>query len=88
MTWKGFIKESKSYMNHPDYWSEHNAQLYLADGTPDFEYPGWTLADKRKAVLNFWLKFPRAWFRFYWSIFFDWLTNIRKRLHDVLETIA
>ena len=78
MTWRGFVKESKSYMNHPDSWKEWRAQLYLEDGEPDPNYSGWTIADKRKAALEFWQKFPRAWVRYYGSMFIDWLTNNRK----------
>jgi len=74
MAWKGFVKESKSYMNHPDYsdrFVEHKEQLYFIDGSPDPLYPGWTMVDRRKEVIKFWRKFPRAWFRFYWSTFYD-----------------
>lgn len=74
--WKGFLEESKSYMNHPDYWKEWRAQLYLANGEPDPNYPGWTMADKRKAKLKFWRKFPRAWIRFHLSAVRDFFINI------------
>lgn len=59
MAWKGFVKESKSYMNHPDYWHEYNANKFEGDG-------GWTINDKRRTKLEFWLAFPRAFIRFYW----------------------
>lgn len=72
MAWKGFLKESKSYMNHPDYWKECKAQLYLTNGDPDPNYLGWTQADRAKAKLEFWRKFPRAWVRFYWTYLYDW----------------
>ncbi len=72
-SWRGFVRESKSYMNHPDYWMEAKAQLYLADGTPDHNYPGWTDKDRFDAILNFWRKFPRAWLRFHWLVFRDWI---------------
>jgi len=77
MSWKGFLTESKSYMNHPDYWKEWNAQLYLADGQLDPDYPGWTMAGKRKAALKFWKAFPRAWIRFYWLVVRDWFCNLK-----------
>ena len=57
MPWQGFLKESKSYMNHPDHWKEWNAYPYKPDG--------WTAADRRRAKLRFWVHFPVAWVRFY-----------------------
>lgn len=80
--WCGFVEESKSYMNHPNYWKEWKAQLYYEDGTPDPDYPGWTEKDKFYAILNFWRKFPRAWVCFYWQIFHDWIkgTGLKKRI--------
>jgi hypothetical protein len=30
--WKGFIVESKKYMNHPDNWNEWDAYPYKPDG--------------------------------------------------------
>ena len=75
MTWRGFTKESKEYTNYPGLkkgeWAEWNAQLYLADGKPDLNYIGWTNAQRRKAILKFWLQYPRAWLRFHWSIVRD-----------------
>ena len=75
MKWQGFLTESKSYMNHPDLWKEWNAQLYLSDGQPDLDYPGWTMEDRRKAALKFWLSFPRAWIRFHWAVVRDWVLH-------------
>lgn len=57
MAWKGFVVESKSYLNHPDYWKERNSAQVIEGG--------WTMGDKRKAKLIFWLKFPGAFLRFY-----------------------
>ena len=82
-TWRGFVEESKSYMNHPDYWKEWNAALYLEDGiTPDPNYPGWTNRDVFYAILNFWRKFPRSWLRFHWLVFRDWVkgTGLKERI--------
>lgn len=84
MSWRGFVKESKSYMNYPDNWTEWKAQLYLANGEPDPDYPGWTMKDKRTAKLKFWWKFPRAWFRFYGSWFYDYLKCIWRRVSSLL----
>jgi len=64
-TWRGFVEESKRYMNHLDYWKEWKEQLYYEDGTRDTDYPGWTDKDIFYATLNFWRKFPRACIRFY-----------------------
>ena len=61
MSWEGFLVESKKYMNYPDYWNEWDVD---ADWYPD----GWTMADKRRAALLFWLRYPRAWLRFHWSV--------------------
>ena len=77
-TWRGFVEESKSYMNHPDYWKEWKAQLYYEDGTPDPNYPGWTDKDRFYATLDFWRKFPRAWLRFHWLVFRDWIKGTYK----------
>ncbi len=71
--WRGFIAESKSHMNHPDYWKKWQAALYLDDGNVDPNYPGWTIADKRSAKVKFWLSFPRVFSRFYWGEFRHWL---------------
>lgn len=76
-SWKGFLTESKLYMNHPDHWKEWTAQLYLSNGQPDTNYPGWTMGDRRKAVLKFWARFPRAWIRFHWYAVRDWGLNLR-----------
>ncbi len=78
--WRGFVVESKRYMGHPDYsdyWAEYKAQLYLADGTPDPDYTGWTEKDRFRAKVTFWRKFPRAWVRFYWLVFQDWVKAVR-----------
>ena len=63
--WQGFVEESKSYMNHPDYWPERNNK--------DYKLGGWTMRDKRIAALKFWLAFPRAWLRFQRFTFKDWV---------------
>ena len=63
MKWLGFIKESKIYMNYPTYWAEWDAYPYRSDG--------WTMADKRRGKLKFWLAFPRAWLRFHWYMISD-----------------
>jgi len=64
MAWKGFVVESKLYMHHPDCWKEWNCA--------DVVEGGWTLVDKRRAALKFWLAFPKAAIRFYWLCFRDW----------------
>ncbi len=75
--WRGFVEESKSYMNHPDYWKEWKFKLY-----DDDDSTFWTEKDKFYAVLNFWRKFPRAWVRFYWQVFRDWVkeTGLKERI--------
>lgn len=65
VVWKGFVEESKQYMNYPSYWKEWNAHPYKSDG--------WTLASKCKAAIRFWLRFPGAWFRFHWLALSDLL---------------
>ncbi len=79
MTWRGFLTESKSYMNHPDHWKEWQVQLYYSNGDPDPYYPGWTEADRRKAIWKFWRQFPRAWIRFHWSVVCDKFKEVQKR---------
>ncbi len=75
--WQGFLKESKSYMNYPTLhhgrWREWLMQLYLENGDPDLDYPGWTWAEMQKEKLEFWRKFPRAWFIFHWMwLCYEW----------------
>lgn len=62
--WKGFVAESKSYMNHPDCWKGWNRYF-----PHRHELGGWTDADARRAKLKFWRAFPRAWLCFYWATF-------------------
>ena len=59
--WQGFVTESKKYMSYPDYWPE---------------WGGWTMQDKSIAALKFWRAFPRAWLRFHWFTFADWVQRI------------
>lgn len=65
--WRGFLAESKSYMNYPDHWPERNHAGVLEGG--------WTMADKKHAKVEFWLAFPRAWVRFYSSTVLDWIRH-------------
>ena len=58
MTWTNFTEESKKYMNHPKYWNENDAYPYSPNG--------WKLRDKRKASILFWIKYPRAFVRFWY----------------------
>ena len=76
--WRGFIEESKSYMNQPGYWKEWQALLYLDDGNVAPECQFWTVADKRMANIIFWLCNPCTFIRFYWSIFCDWLRGYNR----------
>lgn len=68
--WRGFIKESKSYMNHPDYWPEWLASV-KSDWTGEWTRSG--KKDVKNAKIDFWRKFPRAWMRFHWFILCDWV---------------
>jgi len=63
MSRKGFLVESKAYMNHPDHWHEQNHADVLVGG--------WTAASRQRAKVKFWLAFPRAWLRFHWFILRD-----------------
>ena len=66
--WQGFVKESKSYMNHPDYWAAHRRRNEW------YTLGGWKVWNKASiAALKFWLAFPRAWLRFQWFTLRDWL---------------
>jgi len=56
--WQGFVIESKRYMNHPDFWKQW-------DWLP-YKMSGWTETKRRKAILKFWLAFPRVWIRYHW----------------------
>jgi len=67
MEWQGFIKESKKYMNHPDYWTEYSSILYRENG--------WTVADKRKAAIKFWILFPIPCVKFYCYTLRDWIVK-------------
>jgi len=82
--WKGFLRESKLYMNYPGLWqgqwAQENEQLYFNDGTPDELYPGWTPEEKRKEVFRFWKAFPRAWVKFHWGWLCDSLRPQTRRL--------
>lgn len=80
MAWGGFVKESKSYVNHPDFWLEGRAQLYLANGDPDPNCPGWTEKDRLWATFKFWWVFPRAWCRFYWQVLRDGFRGLLRSL--------
>lgn len=75
MSWRGFVLESKSYMNYPGlwqgYWAESNEQLFLDDGTLDERYPGWTPEERKRETIAFWKKFPRAWIIFYSCQIYD-----------------
>lgn len=68
MAWKGFLTESKLYMNHPDHWKEWNHHTVLEGG--------WTAEGKRIARLEFWKAFPKAWVKFHWHIIRDWIRAI------------
>ena len=81
MAWKGFLTESKLYMNYPDV--SHPDLPWGADsyGWPEWNaYPndpdGWTQADKLNAKIEFWRKFPRAVVRFYLFTVWDWIKAI------------
>jgi len=73
MAWKGFIAESKFYMNYPNgekgYFAEWNYIGVYGDG--------WTVKERRAAKLKFWKAFPRAFVRFYWSFFSDYIRKVR-----------
>jgi len=60
MEWQGFIKESKKYMNHPDFWAENSSR---------------TVADKREAAIKFWISFPIPCLRFYCYTLRDWIVK-------------
>lgn len=64
MAWKGFLAESRSYMGYPTAKEEFAEQDHS-------DLVGGKTAKERKAV--FWKAFPRAWTRFHFLIFKDWL---------------
>jgi hypothetical protein len=70
--WKGFIVESKKYMNHPDNWNEWDAYPYKPDG--------WIPTSKRKASFYFWIKFPKAAMIFYFLIISNFVYNLIVKL--------
>lgn len=53
MAWKGFLKESKSYMGYP----ETRGRCYTCRPLD------W---DETKRMVSFWVKFPKAWIKFNW----------------------
>ena len=69
MAWEGFLPESKKFMHHPDCWNEW-------DSKSDWHPNGWTMKDKHKAVRKFWLGFPKAFVKFCYYTFRDWLRQL------------
>jgi len=72
MAWKGFIAESKLYMNYPNGGNGRFAEWNCIDVYKD----GWTVKERRVAKLKFWKAFPRAFVRFYWSTFSDYIRKV------------
>lgn len=75
MAWKGFLKESKFFMNYPGYYRE--GELYC---TPENTY-GHRVGSQlniRKRKIQFWLAFPKAWLRFNYFMLCD---KINKWVH-------
>ena len=78
MAWTNFLRESKKYMNHPDYWDKSRE---TDTGKKEFYPDRWTWKDARKAKIQFWKGFFPAACRFYWYCFRDWrYTSPRKNL--------
>lgn len=80
MTWEGFIKESKKYMDYPRHdqgrFAEWNAWPYAPDG--------WTDKERRSAKLKFWLGFPKASIRFW---FFTARDSVRKIYNQLIQSM-
>ena len=80
MGWRGFLTESKSYMDYPNGSSGRFAEWNYTDVCKN----GWTVRERRIAKCNFWRRFPRAFIYFYFYTMYDWY---KKQYYNVMKLI-
>lgn len=73
MAWRGFITESKLYMNYPGRIKRNREGVRWEDLTPQ---------EERRAI-RFWLRLPIAYLRFQW---FE-LRHYLRRIHSFIITL-